>query len=228
MTTTRRLRLISALSLAGLVLALAGCGNKPSPPPPGSTRPKTPYPVPETLTSTAETAGTKVQKPEPAPESVAPVQKKEPARRKSLPPPPRQANLPPDVLKAFPEAWTVQDTSKPFPHRIVFDSCAGILGYVIDSDSARTTQDGYSGPVPLRLCLDSKGRLRRIYIMENRETPAYLDIALSTGLLGKLLRYEPARNDSIDAVTLATSTSKAIIRGVKATADRACREIVSR
>ncbi|MCX6841411.1 MAG: FMN-binding protein, partial [candidate division WOR-3 bacterium] len=115
--------------------------------------------------------------------------------------------------------------SKPFPHRVVRDSSGRVLGYEVFSDSAGVTSMGYSGMVPVQVLLDAQAKPVRIYVLDNSESPAYLDIVLGGGLLGRLLAYDPARPESIDAVTLATSSSKAIIAGVTGLAARVSAEI---
>jgi hypothetical protein len=67
---------------------------------------------------------------------------------------------------------------------------------------------------------DRQARPLRIYLLDNAETPGYIDIMLRGGLLDRLLRYDPARPDSVDAVTLATSSSHAVIAAVTGAADR--------
>ncbi len=80
----------------------------------------------------------------------------------------------------------------------------------------------------MQVLLDAQARPRRIYLLDNQETPAYLELVVRQGLLERLLDYDPARPDSIDAVTLATKSSSAIIAGVTKTADRVAREVAGR
>jgi uncharacterized protein with FMN-binding domain len=75
---------------------------------------------------------------------------------------------------------------------------------------------------------DSRGRPVRIYILDNCETPAYLDLVLHSGLLDTLLVCDPAEPESVDAVTLATSSSRAIISGVTGLTVRVEDEVVAR
>jgi len=89
-----------------------------------------------------------------------------------------------------------------------------VLGYEAFSDSAGVTAKGYGGAVPVQVFFDSHGRPLRIYVLDNGETPGYLDIVYRGGLLEKLLAFDPAKPDSVDAVTLATTSSHAIIAGV--------------
>lgn len=143
-------------------------------------------------------------------------------------PPAPAPDLPADLLKAYPDAVDLRRLTVPFVCRVVKDKDGRTLGWLVDSDSAGTTADGYAGPVPVRVYLDSLARPLRILILDNRETPAYLELVIDDGLLERLLAYDPANPQSIDAVTLATTSSKAMIRGVTAAADRVASELVRR
>jgi len=136
--------------------------------------------------------------------------------------------LPDIVRKTFPTAGSARSVSKPFPHRVIRDSSGWVLGYEVLSDSAGVTAKGYAGMVPVRVFLDAQARPVRILVLDNSETPAYLDIAVSGGLLERLLTYGPAEPESVDAVTLATSSSKAIIVGVTRLAARVSAEVVAK
>jgi|GEM_PF-1059624 len=187
-------------------LALLGCGTRPSPAAPvagrDSTAPATgqtlPVPVSGTGVQTASTAA-------PAGESVPAI-----------------------ISRAFPAARSVRIVSKPFPHRVIRDSAGAILGYEACSDSAGVTARGYAGMVPLRVFFDARARPVRIYVLDNCETPAYMDLVLHVGLLDSLLAYDPAKPESVDAVTLATSSSHAIISGVTGLAARVLAELVAK
>jgi uncharacterized protein with FMN-binding domain len=82
--------------------------------------------------------------------------------------------------------------------------------------------------VPVQVFLDARGRPVRIYVLDNCETPAYLDLVLRYGLLDSLLGYDPAKPESVDAVTLATTSSHAIISGVAGLAARVAAEVVAK
>jgi uncharacterized protein with FMN-binding domain len=141
---------------------------------------------------------------------------------------PARDTVPSIVAKAFPEAVSVRHLSRPFPHRVIRDSAARVLGYEVFSDSAGVTARGYTGMVPVQVFFDARARPLRIYVLDNCETPAYLDIVYRAGLLDKLLAYDPAKPDSVDAVTLATSSSRAIIAGVTGLAARVSAELVAK
>ena len=122
----------------------------------------------------------------------------------------------------------MQHLSRPFPHWVIRDSAARVLGYEAFSDSAGVTAQGYAGPVPVQVFFDAGGKPLRIYVLDNGETPAYLDIVYRAGLLEKLLACDPAQPESVDAVTLATTSSHAIIAGVTALARRVSVELAAK
>ena len=151
-----------------------------------------------------------------------------PARRDSTrvkPDGPTKPDLPADVLRTYPSAARLDTIAQPFTHVIVRTDRGSALGFIVDTDAAGATARGFGGPVPLRIYFDAQARPKRIYILDNTETPAYLEIVTNGGLLDRLLLYDPAQPESIAAVTLATTSSHAIIQGVTATARRVATEI---
>ncbi len=177
----------------------------------------------------------RVAAPETAASAVMPVTSESsadstPARATVEQPPtvPEPETLPDVIRKTFPGAASVRSESDPFPYRVVQDSAGRVLGYEAFSDSAGVTARGYAGMVPLEVLFDAQGKPERIYILENRETPAYLDLVSGSGLLERLLAFDPTRPDSVDAVTLATSSSRAIIAGVTGLAARVSAELVAK
>ncbi len=203
---------LRAAALA-VLLAMGACGGN------SSSRPET------ERAAAPETAASAV--PPVTPESAA---DSAPARAPVDQPPtvPESETLPDVIKKTFPGAASVRSESDPFPHRVVRDSDERVLGYEAFSDSAGVTARGYAGMVPLQVFFDPRGKPVRIYTLENCETPAYMDIVSGSGLLEGLLALDPARPDSVDAVTLATSSSRAIIAGVTGLAARVSAEIVAK
>ncbi len=128
----------------------------------------------------------------------------------------------PDVDRSsrlFPGTACSREYSEPFPYLVFYDGEDSVLGYRVDSDLAGTTADGFIGPVPVRVWFDGEGSIAGIDIVANEETPSYVDFVLNDGLLDRLLEYPPGSGDTVDAVTLATFTSNAVIGSVTATAD---------
>ncbi len=198
-----------------LCFVLGACGGKPTP---KQEQGRTQSPAPETIASAVQTPATP-----PAGDSAR-------AKTPVVRPPSVQKpdTLPDAVRKTFPTAGSTRSASKPFPHRVISDSSGRVLGYEVFSDSAGVTGRGYMGMVPVQVFLDAQAKPLRIYVLDNSETPAYLDIALGGGLLERLLTFDPARPDSVDAVTLATCSSRAIIIGVTGLAARVSAEIASK
>ncbi len=140
----------------------------------------------------------------------------------------QQDTLPTIVARAFPKAASLQRLARPFPHCVVRDRDNRVLGYGAFSDSTGTTARGYAGTVPVQVFFDARGKPVRIYVLDNCETPAYMDLVLRAGLLDSLLVCDPAKPESVDAVTLATSSSHAITAGVTALAARVAAEIAGK
>jgi uncharacterized protein with FMN-binding domain len=140
----------------------------------------------------------------------------------------KSETLPDVIKKTFPGSASVRSESTPFPHRAIRDAAGRVLGYEAFSDSAAVTARGYAGMMPVQVFFDAQGRPVRIYVLDNCETPAYLDLVFRAGLFERLLALDPTRPDSLDAVTLATSSSRAIIAGVTGLAARVSAEIVAK
>ena len=198
--------------VAVVLLTLVACGSKS----PSSQEPE-PSVVPETETAaSAALAATQDSAAEslhtrPAPGEPAPVRRTE--------------TLPDVIRKTFPSASSVRSEASPFPHRVILDSAVRVLGYEVFSDSAGVTAQGYAGMVPVQVFFDARGKPVRIYILENCETPAYMDVISGSGLFERLLAFDPGKPDSVDAVTLATSSSRAVIAGVTGLAARVLSEL---
>ena len=169
----------------------------------------------------------------PAPVVVSPVKPEpETSRREApvgtVPTAPARDTVPTIVAKQFPKAASVEHRSRPFPHWVIRDSAARLVGYEAFSDSSGVTAKGYGGMVPVQVFFDSLGRPLRIYVLDNSETPGYLDIVYRGGLLEKLLTFDPAKPESVDAVTLATTSSHALIAGVTGLARLVLAELVAK
>ena len=201
------LRAFAAVSMFWIVLV--GCGG----------RAPTPASAADTLGQSASAVVT--------PSSLSGETASSPTPVDSVAKPSLVESIPAIVARAFPKAAAIRHAADPFPHLVVLGSGQRVLGYEVFSDSTGTTARGYSGPVPLQVFFDRLGKPVRIYILDNSETTAYLDIIYRAGLLEALLQMDPVKPDSVDAVTLATSTSRAIIDGVAKLAARVATEVAS-
>ena len=90
------------------------------------------------------------------------------------------------------------------------------------ADTIIYTQDycqdiiGFNGVIPLEISMKD-GKIAKINILENNETPSYLKKVTNAGLIEKFYGLTPkeAANLEIDAVSGATFSSNAIIKSVK-------------
>lgn len=123
------------------------------------------------------------------------------------------------IAELFPGFDHTRELSDPFPHLVIYDSTGVLLGHQLDSDLAGTTATGFIGPVPVRVFCDTLGLLVGVDLLDNVETLGYLRIIESSDLLDRLLKYRAGTKTGIDAVTLATHTSMAVVQGVVNTVD---------
>lgn len=145
----------------------------------------------------------------------------------SPPPAPRPESVPGRIARRFPAATGFVTLTEPFSHGRVLDR-HGVIGYEVDTDEAGTTQDGYAGPIPMIIWFDAQGRVTEVKILGNDETPGYLQIIFNSGLLDSLKGYSAAAPESVDVITLATKSAKAMIDATRLTADIVDRELVPR
>lgn len=114
-----------------------------------------------------------------------------------------------------------------FGHRLIEDkahSIAGIERLEDGSIMVNTSQldldiRGYNGPVPLEIRLDPSGKVASIAVLDNSESPKFLQHVLDGGLLEQWIGRNAGQilaAPDIDAVSGATYTSKAIIANVRA------------
>jgi uncharacterized protein with FMN-binding domain len=74
--------------------------------------------------------------------------------------------------------------------------------------------------------LDTGARVVGFDVLGNDETPVYLKMACDS-LARRLADYRPGRKDTVDVVTLATLSSRAIISAVTGTAGLVAKELVN-
>ena len=75
--------------------------------------------------------------------------------------------------------------------------------------------EGFNGPTPVEISV-VKGKITRIKLLPNQETPNFLQLVVDAGLLKALegKTVEEASKVKLDAVTGATYSSKAIIENI--------------
>jgi len=118
------------------------------------------------------------------------------------------------VREIFPSAARIESFPAGY---FAWDREGAFLGRVLDGSNAASRRSGYGGPVPFLLGLDPAGRVAGVVVMGGRETPAYLERVVASGLPSSWNGRLPAaaRGLSVQAVSGATITSSALIGGVR-------------
>lgn len=100
----------------------------------------------------------------------------------------------------------------------IYDGDGNIIGYYLLSSPYSDNIKGFKGDVPLVIVTNKEYQIEGIKLLPNRETPVFVNKIKKFGLLKKWngINVENANNYNIDAVSGATYTSRAIIKGVKA------------
>lgn len=142
--------------------------------------------------------------------------------RAPLPVPPAER-----LAEVFPGFKLTRELAEPFPCLAIYGPADSLLGFVADSDEAGTTAEGYTGPVPVRAYLNPAGLVLDFEVLRNRETPGYLAMALGCDFRDRMKAYRPLQDEPVDAVSFATITSAAIIRGLTGVVDRLSGELIS-
>lgn len=131
-------------------------------------------------------------------------------------------------LKAvFPGFDQTRELTEPFRLLSVHAEDDSLLGYIADSDHAGTTTEGYAGPVPVLAYLAPDGRILDFDVLRNRETPGYLAIALNPEFRGQMKAWRPGQDEPVDAVSLATITSVALIESLTGLVSRLDRKLIN-
>ncbi|TKG89384.1 FMN-binding protein [Puteibacter caeruleilacunae] len=92
-----------------------------------------------------------------------------------------------------------------------------LQGTVVSSSFTEKQMPGYGGPVPVLLYLNCDSTLQKIQVMENHETPEFIEDIIEEGMLksweGK--KAQLALNLDVDGLSGATMTSDAIASSVR-------------
>ena len=100
----------------------------------------------------------------------------------------------------------------------VNDAKGNKLGTVLFSSPYADDVKGFNGTTPLLIALDAEGRIKKVVLLENEETPRYAQLAAEGGLYESWngLTVEEALNKEVDAVSGATYTSTGVKRSLAA------------
>ena len=86
------------------------------------------------------------------------------------------------------------------------------LGTVLFSSPYSDDVKGYNGPTPLLIALDANGRISKVVLLENHETPRFTQFVLDGGLYEAWNGLTPteALEKDVDAIVGATFTSNGV------------------
>lgn len=95
----------------------------------------------------------------------------------------------------------------------------GADGSVTIHTAVLTDADGYAGPTPLDVTVDKDGKITAVTVLDNAETPRFMERAAAVLDPYKGMDIHRAATAHVDAVSGATYTSNALITNVRAAAE---------
>ena len=121
-----------------------------------------------------------------------------------------------ELQTAFPKAMYVELTET--ATYAVKDKNGKVIGTVLLSSPYSDNIKGFNGPTPLQIALDEKGKIIEVRVLNNNETPKFLQRVVDAGFLNSWngLTVEEALNKEVDAVSGATYSSNGIQQSLKA------------
>jgi Na+-translocating ferredoxin:NAD+ oxidoreductase RnfG subunit len=133
---------------------------------------------------------------------------------------PTEKDLPVDTLTelqtAFPKAAYVELTDT--ATYAVKNNKGKVIGTVLLSSPYSDNIKGFNGPTPLQIALDGNGKIIEVRVLDNDETPSFLNRVINAGFMDSWngLTIEEAINKEVDAVSGATYSSNGIQKSLKA------------
>ena len=99
----------------------------------------------------------------------------------------------------------------------VMDAEGRLLGTLLLSAPFSNHVNGYNGPTPLLIVLDTEGRIQNVVLRDNQETPRFAQKVEQSGLYKAWdgLTVEEALGKQVDAISGATYTSEAVKNSLK-------------
>ena len=133
---------------------------------------------------------------------------------------PTEKDLPATTLTelqtAFPKATYVELTET--ATYAVKDKAGKVIGTVLLSSPYSDNINGFNGPTPLQIALDNDGKIIEVRILDNDETPGFLNRVIKAGFMDSWngLTAKEALDKEVDAVSGATYSSNGIQKSLKA------------
>ena len=121
-----------------------------------------------------------------------------------------------ELQTAFPKAMYVELTET--ATYAVKDKNGKVIGTVLLSSPYSDNIKGFNGPTPLQIALDEKGKIIEVRVLDNNETPSFLNKVINAGFLNSWngLTVKEALDKNVDAVSGATYSSNGIQQSLKA------------
>ena len=121
-----------------------------------------------------------------------------------------------ELQTAFPKAAYVELTET--ATYAVKNASGKVIGTVLLSSPYSDEVKGFNGPTPLQIAMDAKGKIIEVRVLNNNETPNFLNRVINAGFLNSWngLTAEEALNKEVDAVSGATYSSNGIKNSLKA------------
>ena len=133
---------------------------------------------------------------------------------------PTEKDLPVETLTelktAFPKAAYVELTET--ATYAVKNDKGQVIGTVLLSSPYSDEIIGFNGPIPLQIAMDNNGKIIEVRVLNNDETPKFLERVVNAGFLNSWngLTAKEALDKEVDAVTGATYSSNGIKNSLKA------------
>lgn len=121
-----------------------------------------------------------------------------------------------ELQTAFPKAAYVELTET--ATYAVKNDKGKVIGTVLLSSPYSDNIKGFNGPTPLQIALDEKGKIIEVRVLDNNETPSFLNRVINAGFLDSWngLTTKEALDKEVDAVSGATYSSNGIKNSLKA------------
>lgn len=115
------------------------------------------------------------------------------------------------VRQGEPETARLESIAGDYTSYKLWDAQDEFLGYAVIADAS-----GYGGKLTMLSIVDEAGTIKRVSLLEDYETPLYLNKVLGTGLLDEIAgRNIQAGFADIDAISGATITTEAIFAAIQ-------------
>jgi Na+-translocating ferredoxin:NAD+ oxidoreductase RnfG subunit len=121
------------------------------------------------------------------------------------------------IQKTFKDAAAYQEPTTPKDWIVVYDGNERIIGYAVVTSPYTDDIVGYSGPIPLLICVNKQEKIESVTVLQHFEAPGLIEILEKNRFLdtwnGEL--WNAAAAKKVDVVSGATMSSQAIIDSVR-------------